>query len=141
MGGAVVRIQEEAIDQAALVASLAASGDGAVATFLGTVRDHNEGRRVVALEYHAYPAMAEAEMKRIADETRARFEISALVLVHRIGKLAIGDVSVLVAVAAPHRAAAFDACRHAMEEIKRRAPVWKREIFDEGSAWVGIPQT
>jgi len=136
----MIRIQEEAIDSAGLVAALAAPGDGAIATFLGTVRDHNEGRRVRALEYHAYPAMAEAELGRISEETRARFEITSLVLVHRTGMLAIGDVSVLVAVAAPHRAAAFDACRYAMEEIKRRAPIWKREVFDEGSAWAGIPK-
>lgn len=119
-----------------LVAAVSADADGAVALFLGVVRDHNVGRRVRFLEYHAYPAMAEGEIARIEDEARRRFPISRLRVVHRTGRLEIGDVSVGVAVASHHRKDALDACRFVIDELKRTVPIWKREHFEGGAAWI-----
>jgi len=131
-----VELTHDPIDAAAVLAGLAQPRDGALDLFLGVVRDHHDGRRVVRLEYHAYPEMALKVMQAIAAEARARFGISSLVLVHRLGTLEIGEISVALAVAAPHRQAAFDACRHAMERLKREVPIWKREQFEDGTEWV-----
>jgi molybdopterin synthase catalytic subunit len=131
-----VELTHNAIEPAALLAGLAESRDGAVDLFLGVVRDHHDGRRVLRLEYHAYPEMALKVMGEIAAEGHARFAVSSLALVHRLGTLEVGEISVALAVAAPHRQAAFDACRHAMERVKREVPIWKREQFEDGAAWV-----
>ena len=109
---------------------------GAVALFVGTVRDHHEGKRVVSISYSAFREMAEKEFARIAAEASARWKIGAVCIVHRTGKLAIGDASVLIAVSAPHRAEAFEACRHAIEALKKVAPIWKEEFTETGKAWV-----
>lgn len=131
-----VELMLQAIDPATVLAGLAGSRDGAVDLFLGVVRDHHEGRRVLRLEYHAYPEMALKVMRAIAAEAHARFGVSSLALVHRLGTLEVGEISVALAVAAPHRQAAFDACRCAMERLKREVPIWKREQYEDGSAWV-----
>ena len=133
----MVRLEAEPIRVERLVAAVAGPAEGAVALFLGTVRDHNAGRRVERLEYHAYAGMAEAEMARIEAEALDRFPISRLIVVHRTGTLAIGEVSVGVAIAAPHRADALEACRFVIDEIKRRVPIWKKEHFEGGEIWVG----
>ena len=139
--GAVHHVTREPIDTAALVAGLARPGDGAVATFVGVVRDHHGGRPVSRLEYHAYEAMAAPELERIAAELRRDHPVSDLALVHRIGTLDVGEASVLVAVAAPHRRAALDACAAGIEAIKQRLPIWKKEFYADGSepAWVYAP--
>ena len=131
-----VELTHQTIDPAAVLAGLAASRDGAVDLFLGVVRNHHDGRRVVRLEYHAYPEMALKMMRAIAAEARVRFGVSSLALVHRLGTLEVGEISIALAVAAPHRQAAFDACRHAMERLKREVPIWKREQFEDGAEWV-----
>lgn len=131
-----VELTQHPIDPAAVLAGLAQPRDGAVDLFLGVVRDHHDGRRVVRLEYHAYPEMAVKVMRAIATEVHARFAASSIALVHRLGTLEIGEISVALAVAAPHRQAAFDACRHAMERLKREVPIWKREQFEDGTEWV-----
>ena len=112
-------------------------GFGAIATFIGTVRSSDGARAVVGLEYSAYNSMASKEMSDILREALAIAEGSEIVAVHRTGDLAVGDVCVMIAAAHAHRAAAFDACRYVIEEIKKRVPIWKRERFKDGSAeWV-----
>ncbi|HXG62866.1 MAG TPA: molybdenum cofactor biosynthesis protein MoaE [Planctomycetota bacterium] len=110
---------------------------GAVAVFLGTVRDHHEGRRVERLSYTAFSEMAEKEFARIAREARGRWPVGEIHVVHRVGRLEVGEASVIVAVSAPHRAEAFEACRFVIEELKKTAPIWKEEFYaGGGKAWV-----
>jgi molybdopterin synthase catalytic subunit len=126
-----------AIDAAALIAEVAADANGATSLFLGTVRDMNDGRPVTGIEYTAYGAMASRELAKIATEAESRFEGAAIVVEHRIGALALGDVSVAIATAHPHRRHALDATRFVIEELKRRVPIWKREHYADGTReWV-----
>ena len=107
--------------------------------FLGVVRENSPtGKPVRYLEYEAYPGMAEREMEAIAVEIAARWERAAVAIVHRTGRLAIGEASVAIAVATPHRAAAFEACRYAIDRLKETVPIWKKEVFTDGSEWVGL---
>ena len=125
------------IDIARLRRELEAAGAGAMVCFEGRVRDHNEGRAVGGLSYQAYVELAEAEGRRIVEETRGKFAVDRIVCVHRIGNLALGDVAVWAGVSAAHRAAAFDACRFVIDQVKARVPIWKREHYVEGaSAWL-----
>lgn len=126
------RVTDAVIDPAALIDGASTPSDGAVLLFLGVVRDNNDGRPVAQLEYEAYTEMAEAELRRIRDEARAKFEIGRIRVVHRIGTLDIGEVSVAIAVGSPHRAEAYDASRYIIEELKKRVPIWKREGYTEG---------
>ncbi|HLK93186.1 MAG TPA: molybdenum cofactor biosynthesis protein MoaE [Polyangia bacterium] len=112
-------------------------GAGAVDLFLGLVRDHNEGRLVSLLEYEAYDAMALAEMERIVGEVEAALAGVRCAIAHRIGALAVGELAVVCAASAPHRAEAFTACRLLIEEVKRRVPIWKHEHGPDGVSWVG----
>jgi len=111
--------------------------DGAAILFIGWVRNHNEGREVDHLDYKAYPAMAEATLREIAEEARTSWEIGSLSVVHRIGRLEIGEASVAIAVTAPHRGDAYEASRYVIEQLKRRVPIWKREKGPDGAYWVG----
>jgi molybdopterin synthase catalytic subunit len=132
-----VYLTEERLDLSALLASVQSVERGGVACFLGTVRNHHGGREVLRLEYSAYAPMVEAECARIAAEAEARWEV-AIGLRHRIGRLEIGDAAVAVVAASAHREEAFLACRHVIEELKRRVPIWKREYYADGTvAWVG----
>ncbi len=115
---------------------MATSGAGGIVTFTGVVRDNARGKRVRALEYDAYPEMAESEMARIATEVARRWPESGVALVHRIGPLAIGECSVAVVVACPHRAEAFEACRYAIDTLKASVPIWKKELYEDGQEWV-----
>jgi molybdopterin synthase catalytic subunit len=135
----MIRLQSEPIAIEALVASVGSPGDGAVAVFVGTVRDHNRGRRVLHLEYEAYAEMALSEMRRIVDEARARFRVSAVALVHRTGRVEVGQASVAVVVAAAHRDQALEACRFLIDTFKRTVPMWKREAFEGGEVWIEGP--
>ena len=122
-----------------LVSALAADSDGvdgAVVTFWGLVRNHNQGRRVLYLEYEAYEPLALKAFGRIDDEVRARWPGMRLALHHRIGRLEIGEASVAIVTASPHRSDAFAACRYAIERVKQIVPVWKREYFDGGDVWI-----
>ena len=116
--------------------SVGGSGDGAVAVFVGRVRDHSDGHLVHGIDYEAYAEMADSEMRNIAADLLARGEISYVAITHRVGTLAVGDVSVVVAVAAPHRAAALAACQDAIDMVKKTVPIWKREHRDDGARWV-----
>lgn len=130
-------VTRERIDPADVLARVGGDGDGAVLLFLGTVRNHNEGAPVEGLTYEAYESMAERELERIATEAAERAGTDRVAVVHRVGELAIGDISVAIAVSSPHRAEAFEASRYVIEEIKKRLPVWKREHYVGGaSGWV-----
>ena len=137
MGAAWAAITHEPIDAARLLGSSLSDDDGAALLFWGVVRNHNDGRAVSHLEYHAYAEMAERTMRRIAEEAIARYGVGDVRVVHRVGRLAIGEASVAIAVASPHRAEAYDASRYVIEELKKRVPIWKREGYVEGeSEWV-----
>lgn len=120
-----------------LVGVVLTEADGAVVTFVGTVRDNHMERRVIALEYEAYPEMAEAEMRRIGVEMIEKWNLHGIAMRHRVGKLAIGETSVIIAVSAPHRQEAFEACSEALDMLKATVPVWKKEYFEDGEVWVG----
>jgi molybdopterin synthase catalytic subunit len=130
------RLQAEPIRVEELIGLVGGDGDGAVAVFLGTVRDHNRGRRVHALDYHAYDEMARSEMARVEEQALERFPVSRVAIVHRTGRLRIGEISVAVAVAAAHRAEAFEACRFVIDTVKRSVPIWKKEYFEGGDVWI-----
>lgn len=110
--------------------------NGATVTFLGVTRDHNDGRRVQELEYEAYEEMAVQELRRVVDEVKARWPVDVAVA-HRLGKLDIGEVSLVVAVASAHRREAFEACAEAVDRIKMTVPIWKREVYEGGYVWIG----
>jgi molybdopterin synthase catalytic subunit len=125
------------LDPAALAAGLADTRAGAWVTFEGRVRNLNEGRAVVALEYEAYGPLAEKEGARIVAEARERFAVLAVSCTHRTGRLALGDLAVWVGVTAAHRGAAFDACRYVIDQVKARVPIWKKEHYADGATeWI-----
>jgi len=129
-------LTDSPIDVAALLGE-ARSGDGALCLFVGVVRDHNEGRETVAIQYEAYGPMAEAEMGRIADGLLRDFPGARVRMKHRVGRLAVGDPSVAIAAVAPHRDEAFAACRAAIDRVKSTVPIWKKEFHPDGSSdWV-----
>jgi molybdopterin synthase catalytic subunit len=130
-------IVARAIDANALIAEVASDAHGATSLFLGTVRDVNDGRAVTGMEYTAYDAMAARELERIAAEATARFDGVKIAVEHRVGTLALGDISVAIAASHAHRADALDATRFVIEELKRRVPIWKREHYADGAReWV-----
>jgi molybdopterin synthase catalytic subunit len=131
------RIVGEPLDLGALVTEVSHAGAGGIATFLGVVRDHNEGRAVTLLEYEAYGTMAEAELARILAELAAEMPEVRVSAMHRIGALRVGDAAVACAASAPHRGEAFKACRELIDRIKARLPIWKREHGPDGPYWVG----
>ena len=124
------------LDIQTLIRMVDAPATGAVATFLGLVRDHNQGRRVLHLVYEAYEPLAEKALERIVGEARERWPAVNLAIHHRIGRLAIGEPSVAIAASSPHRADAFAACRYAIERIKQIVPIWKHEYFEGGDMWI-----
>ena len=130
-------ITDSPIDAARVLADCRTDASGALATFEGIVRNHNDGRPVERLEYECYKAMAMAEGGRILEEAAARFDIHRAVCTHRVGALAIGDAAVLVGVSSAHRAAAFEACQYIIDEVKRRVPIWKKEHYtDAEPQWI-----
>lgn len=136
---AIVKITREPLDDEAVNALLRSLDDpasGGIVTFQGVVRNHARGKRVRYLEYDAYAEMAEQEMSRIAAEVERRWQTEHVALVHRIGRLEIGECSVVVVVACPHRAEAFEACRYAIDTLKATVPIWKKEVAEDGEEWV-----
>ncbi len=109
---------------------------GGIDVFIGTTRNHSNGKRVLHLEYEAYQPMAIKMMHRIAEDVRAKWSIKKISIVHRIGRLEIGEPSVVIAVSSAHRAEAFDACRFAIDSLKKTVPIWKKEFFEDGEVWV-----
>lgn len=129
-------VTEDPLDPKALVEFVRRDESGAVALFYGVVRNNSEGRKVLHLEYDAHPSMAVKKMREVAQEVRARWPITEIAVAHRIGRLEIGESSLLVAVSSPHRQEAFEACHYAVDRIKQIVPVWKKEVWEGGQAWV-----
>lgn len=139
-GGRITVSVSELPIETSIAEEFARASDGAVVTFAGVVRDSSVGRDVRELQYESYDEMAESEMRRIAEEACNRWPIGRVLMVHRTGHLAIGDVSVLIAVSAPHRGEAFDACEFCIDTLKQTVPIWKKEHFADGeSVWVNHP--
>jgi len=132
-----VALRAEPLQLEPLIERVTSPGRGGLATFTGLVRDHFEGRPVTQLEYEAYEPMALTQMSRLCDEIEATWEGCAIAMHHRLGRLSIGEVAVHIAVAAPHRDAAFAACRFGIDELKERVPIFKKEVYRDGSQWKG----
>jgi molybdopterin synthase catalytic subunit len=130
-----IRIVRERIDTQALVARLKRPTDGAAVIFDGVVRDNTRGRRTLYLDYEAYETMALKQMESLAVEAQSRFAVRGVSIVHRLGRLEIGETSVLIVVAAAHRGAAFEACRWIIDTLKKTVPIWKKEYFEDGAVW------
>jgi molybdopterin synthase catalytic subunit len=135
VGDGQVRIVREPIATQAVLAGLKRPEDGAAAVFEGIVRDNTRGRRTLYLDYEAYEAMALKQMQGLAAEARERFAVRGISIVHRLGRLEIGETSVLIVVASAHRGAAFDACRWIIDALKKTVPIWKKEYFEDGAVW------
>ena len=134
----LVTVTPMPLDLPALMAEIArsAAGDGAITSFVGLVRDHNQGRRVSFLEYEAYEPLAIRALNRIIEESRASWPSARLGVHHRIGRLEIGEASIIIAAASPHRGEAFAACRYMIERVKQIVPIWKHEHFEGGDVWL-----
>jgi len=136
----VILVTRKPLDTEAITSTVRASANGGIVTFLGTTRDETDGRRVLYLEYEAYQGMAEKMLVRVAQEVRKRWGITDLAIAHRLGRLEIGEVSLVVAAASPHRAEAFAACQYVVDRIKQNVPIWKKEVFEDGEVWVGMEE-
>ena len=130
-------ITDRSLSLEPLVSAVTRSSSGAVASFLGVVREQTRGRQVLYLEYEAYREMAIPKMREIADEIRQKWKVDEIAMVHRIGRLEIGEVSVAIAVSAPHRHQALAACAYAIDRLKETVPIWKKEVWTDGEEWVG----
>lgn len=133
----IFEITREPIDKLGLERRLITGAAGAVVTFDGVVRDNNQGRRVVSLQYEAYEPMAVKEMRRLGAEVRERWpEVERIGVIHRFGELKISESSIVIVVTSAHRRVAFEACRYAIDRLKQTVPIWKKEIFEDGEEWV-----
>lgn len=132
----LVRVQQDPIDSQEVIDSLKREVHGAIITFAGTVRLFTEARRVKYLDYEAYPEMAEAKMREIVDEAVEKFQVEDVSMVHRYGRLYVGEASLVVAVASLHRREGYEASLHTVERVKEIVPIWKKEVWDEGEVWV-----
>jgi molybdopterin converting factor subunit 1 len=137
VSGGAFRLSDEPLSLEEVAREVASDGAGAHATIVGTTRAHSRGREVIRLEYEAYEGMAEAEMERIAGVLRDRHDVIDVAIHHRVGPVEIGETSVVIAVSAAHRAAAFDACREAIDTLKQTVPLWKKELYVGGEEWIG----
>jgi len=135
-GGAFL-LSDEPLSLDRVVDEVRSDDAGAIATFTGTTRVHSRGRTVTHLDYEAYEGMAEKVMEEIAEALRARYELTAVAIHHRIGRVTIGETSVVIAVSAPHLQDALAACKDAIDELKERVPLWKKEVYEGGEAWIG----
>ena len=131
------KITQDPIDPQELTNFVADPAAGAMTTFVGTTRDTNDGRRVIRLEYECYPGMAEKEMTKIATEALTRWPIKKIAMIHRLGRVDIGEASVAIAVSSGHRHAAFEACHYAINQLKETVPIWKKELYEGGELWIG----
>jgi MoaE-MoaD fusion protein len=131
----LLALVRDPIDQDALIQHVRAREDGAVVTFDGCVRNHSQGRRTLYLDYEAYESMALGKIREIAEQIHEEFPVHLLAIAHRLGRLEIGETSVFIAVSSVHRPAAFEACRFAIDTLKRTVPIWKKEYFEDGAVW------
>jgi len=137
VSGGAFRVTEAPLSLEAVAAEVADERAGAVATFAGTVRRQSRGREVTHLEYEAYAEMAEDVMARLAGDLEARHDLCSIAIHHRVGRLEVGEASVLIAVSAPHRQDALAACKDAIDRLKETVPLWKKEVYEGGEEWVG----
>ena len=134
----MILVTRESLNPETVTATVRQEANGGVVTFLGTTRGDNDGRRVLYLEYEAYEGMAEKMLGLIAQEICQRWGISDVSIAHRFGRLEIGEVSLVVAVASPHRQEAFQACLYTVDRIKENVPIWKKEVYEDGEEWIDI---
>ena len=137
VSGGAFTLSEEPLELAAAVREVANESAGAIATFLGTTRVHSRGRTVRFLDYEAYEGMAETVMERIAEDLKAKYNVCDVAIHHRVGRVGIGETSVVIAVSAPHRHDALRACHEAIDRLKETAPLWKKEVYEGGEEWIG----
>jgi molybdopterin synthase catalytic subunit/molybdopterin converting factor small subunit len=137
VSGGDFRLSDEALSIDAVVAEVADDEAGAIATFIGTTRVHSRGRTVTHLEYEAYAGMTEKVMAEIAEEVRSRYDLRGIAIHHRTGRVEIGQPSVVIAISAPHRQDALAACKEAIDTLKERVPLWKKEVYEGGEEWIG----
>jgi MoaE-MoaD fusion protein len=137
VSGGAFRLSDEPLDPAGVIEEVRSDRAGAVATFIGTTRVASRGRRVHYLEYEAYGGMAEEVMAELAGELKARYDLCEVAILHRIGRVDIGGISVVIAVSAPHRADALAACKDAIDRLKQSVPLWKKEVYEGGEEWIG----
>jgi MoaE-MoaD fusion protein len=137
VSGGAFRLVEGPIDVAAVLTEVEDDGAGGIASFVGTVRNRSRGRDVLYLEYEAYGGMAEKVMAQLAADLKAKHELTEVAITHRVGRVEIGEPSVLIAVSAPHRAAALAACKEAIDTLKETVPLWKKEVYEGGEEWLG----
>jgi MoaE-MoaD fusion protein len=137
VSGGAFRLVDGPLDLDEVIAEVADEHAGAIATFQGTVRRRSRGRQVIALEYEAYEGMAESVMAEIADGVKVRYDLCEVAIAHRVGRCEVGEVSVAIAVSAPHRHDALSACRDVIDELKERVPLWKKELYEGGEEWIG----
>jgi molybdopterin synthase catalytic subunit/molybdopterin converting factor small subunit len=137
VSGGAFRLSEAPLDLDAAVREVQTEDAGAIATFIGTTRRHSRGRTVVHLDYEAYEEMAEQLMAELADDLKRRHELCDVAIHHRVGRVGIGDMSVVIAVSAPHRQAALAACKEAIDTLKETIPLWKKEFYEGGEEWIG----
>lgn len=131
-----LKISSEPLDIRSCIDWVMSGANGGIDVFIGTVRDTTKGKKVVRLEFDAYENMALSEMKKIADDAKAKWPVNKILIHHRTGILGVGEVPVVIAVSAAHRDAAFDACRYAIDTLKQTVPIWKKEVFEDGEHWV-----
>ncbi|MGA9363545.1 MAG: molybdenum cofactor biosynthesis protein MoaE [Bacteroidota bacterium] len=134
----MIKIVRAPIDLNEILCSVKSPEAGAIDIFIGTTRNHSDGKEVLSLEYEAYEPMAVKLMEGIVAEARQRWTVKRIAIVHRVGKVEIGEASVIVVVSAAHRREAFEACRYAIDALKKDVPIWKKEVFRDGEAWVGL---
>jgi molybdopterin synthase catalytic subunit len=137
VSGGAFRLTHGPVNLTSVLVEVVDDRAGAIATFLGTVRAHSRGRDVTALEYEAYEEMAEEVMAQIAEELRSRYDLCKVAITHRLGRVEVGETSVAIGVSAPHRQDALAACADAIEELKARVPLWKKELYADGEEWIG----
>jgi molybdopterin synthase catalytic subunit len=137
VSGGAFRLSEDALDLASAVAEVADEAAGAIATFVGTTRSRSRGRTVLHLEYEAYAGMAEQVMAELAGDLERRYELCGIAIHHRVGRVGIGEPSVVIAVSAPHRTDALAACKEAIDTLKETVPLWKKEVYEGGEEWIG----
>lgn len=132
----MIELTEKSVDIGRVIDAVRDKKAGGIDVFVGTVRDHTQGRQVIALEFEIYGKMAASELKKIMDEAEVRWPVHRMAISHATGRKWPGDVAVAIAVSAAHRDAAFDACRYIIDMLKERVPIWKKEIFEDGEVWV-----
>ena len=136
----MIEITHEPLNPEAITAKVLNAANGAVVTFLGTTRGRTANRNVLHLEYEAYTPMAEKKLDEVAEEIRSKYSVEDVFIAHRVGRLEIEEISLVVAVASPHRKDAFAACEYAVDRIKQTVPIWKKEFFEGGEVWIESPE-